>query len=245
MKAVLMFLEAAAITLSLIANVQSEELDLSILDFDQVAAFSSTEELDLSILGCGPVANEPVEELDLTAFGLVVPAMSRNESLDLTILGIETAAPLIKPRSSSMLEPKPTDAARIELQKFAPGQPQLQSCYPTHPQRWNVAGNWNPSREQLVAHLMGGQHAGKFTAAYLNGLSIPELKSLHDDDHEGRVQTGYVKQVAMKPVAPAVTPAATTVRYASPCPGGRCPTYSYGYTTTKRSKGIAALFSRR
>jgi hypothetical protein len=244
-KTMLILFEALALVLSFTAQSRSEELDLSVFDPVQIAAAADhADELDLSILGCEPVAADSADELDLAIFGLSDAAPKPDECLDLAILGIDSA-PLVKPRTG-MLGPKPIDSGAIELQKFAPGQPQLQTSYPTHSQRWNVAGNWSPSREQLVAHLMGGQHAGKFSQSYLNGLSVAELKSLHDDDHEGRVQSSYVQQVATKSTAPAVTPATTTVRYASPCPGGKCPTYSYGYATTKAPrKGIFALFSRK
>jgi hypothetical protein len=244
-------LEAAAMALSLIGSCNAQDqLDLSIL-LDQPAAVASAgDTLDLSLLGIGDAAaQEPVECLDLSVLGIEVEAVSlRTEALDLSVLGVDDLAPIIKPDSQRMCQPKASNSAEIPLQRTAPGQSQMMqgASYPTHSQRWNVAGNWSPSREQLVAHLMGGQHSGKFSQSYLNGLSVAELKSLHDDDHEGRVQGSYVQQVATKPIAPAVTPATTTVRYASPCPGGKCPTYSYGYATTKAPrKGIFALFSRK
>lgn len=248
-------LEASTLALSLIGNANAQDvLDLSILDQPSAVA-TAGDTLDLSLLGIvgtAPAAasTEPAECLDLSLLGIEVsPVSLTTEPLDLSVLDGGNV-PLIKPYPNRLLQPKPSDSAAIPLQKTAPGQSQMQGAnYPTHPQRWNVNGNWNPSREQLVAHLMGGQHAGKFSGAYLNSLSVAELKSLHDDDHEGRVQDGYVQQAAIATKPPAVTPAASTVRYASPCPGGRCPTqysYGYGYATTKApKKGIFALFSRK
>ena len=245
-------LEAAYLALSLISPCNSQEqLDLSIL-LDQPAATASADgdTLDLSLLGFGDAAaQEPAECLDLSVFGIEAePTSARVEALDLSVLDVGDAAPLIKPDFSRLLQPKPTDSAEIKLQKFVPGQSQLQASYPKNGKVMSVADNWHPTREQVIAHLLSGdQHAGKFTAAYLNGLDIEELKSLHYDDHHGIVQASYLQQVATKPVAPAVTPATTTVQYASPCPGGKCPTYSYGYATTKapKKKGIFARLARK
>jgi hypothetical protein len=236
-------LEATAIALSLIGNANAQDkLDLSILD-QPTAVATAGDTLDLSLLGIvgtAPAAAsaEPAECLDLSLLGIEAkPVSMTTEPLDLSVLDAGNA-PIIKPDYNRLLQPKPTDSAQIPLQKTAPGQSQMQGAsYPTHPQRWNINGTWNPSREQLVAHLMGGQHAGKFSAAYLSSLSVAELKSLHDDDHEGRVQTGYVQKAAITTKQPTVTPAVSSVRYASPCPGGRCPT-QYSYRSSTKRVGL-------
>lgn len=65
--------------------------------------------------------------------------------------------------------------------------------YPVHANRWNVLGDWNPSRAKLIAHLQEhSNHAGKFDLGWLNTLSVEQLKSLHSDDHDGRVRTAYL-----------------------------------------------------
>jgi len=109
--------------------------------------------------------------------------------------------------------------------------------YPTHPQRWNVNGNWNPSREELITHLQSGQHAGKFSASWLESLSVDELKSLHDDDHEGKAQP-QTKQPA-KPTPQAIAPQLN-------CPSGKCPTYSYQYVVpqAQQKRGLFSFLRK-
>lgn len=50
------------------------------------------------------------------------------------------------------------------------------------------------TREDLIRHLQGGEHAGKFTLAYLQSLTWEQLNALHSDDHERRVQWPLVSR---------------------------------------------------
>jgi len=86
--------------------------------------------------------------------------------------------------------------------------------YPAHAaMKWNVEGSWSPSRAYLIQHLQSGQHAGKFSTAWLNSLTYQELYSLHDDDHDGRVSAARVAK-----------PKAVARNYSvQSCPSGRCP----------------------
>jgi len=94
--------------------------------------------------------------------------------------------------------------------------------YPVRGGHWSVNGDWTPSKGELVRHLMDdGTHKGKFTRAYLEGLSREELLSLHDDDHEWRLQTQYLPVIQRS----------YQYSYQSACPGGRCPT-----PTTRRRR---------
>lgn len=54
------------------------------------------------------------------------------------------------------------------------------------------AGRDEPARVGYPLNPQGW----KFAADYINGLSERELESLHDDDHEGRVQWRYVTRPA-------------------------------------------------
>lgn len=56
---------------------------------------------------------------------------------------------------------------------------------------WSVDGDWNPSKGTVVAHLRGGNHYYRL-ASYgaIEGWSIEELKSLHDDIHESEPSSG-------------------------------------------------------
>jgi len=58
--------------------------------------------------------------------------------------------------------------------------------YPVRGNHWTYPGN---SRSALIYHLQTGEHAGKFSRAWLDSLSYQELLSLHDDDHEHRVKS--------------------------------------------------------
>lgn len=72
---------------------------------------------------------------------------------------------------------------------------------------WTGIGN---TREQAIAHLSGGEHAGKFSRAWLETLSYAQLERLHANDHEGTVRWEQV--VRAKPA-----------QYRASCPSGRCP----------------------
>lgn len=111
--------------------------------------------------------------------------------------------------------PKPV-IAKVVVPSNASEQPKAKGrSYPVRGGHWSVNGDWTPSKAELVRHLLAdGMHKGKFTQAYLDGLSREELLSLHDDDHEFRVQTQYVQRQAQ------------TVMYSQACPGGVCPTRS-------------------
>lgn len=118
--------------------------------------------------------------------------------------------------------------------------PQQRAGYPVRGGHWSIGSQWNASRSTVMAHLQDGVHAGKWDPAWLATLSRDELLSLHDDDHEGRVQWAHVRRPTTAP-RPTVQPAyrsqpasqtAKTTRgvvrlFARPsgqtCPGGRCP----------------------
>lgn len=111
----------------------------------------------------------------------------------------------------------------------APVLSQRQGGYPVHRQRFNIEGDWNPTLEKLVQHLLtNSNHQGKWDATWLAQLNRAELLSLHDDDHEGRVRGEYVRRPTVR-VQAVVKPAAAVAR----CPGGVCPTQ---YATSKRAR---------
>lgn len=92
-----------------------------------------------------------------------------------------------------------------------------ESSYPVHNGgHWSVGRDWNPSRAVLIDHLQSGQHAGKFAAGYLQGLSRAELLSLHDDDHEGAVRPAAFVQAAKRGLI-------FTRKASRSCPSGNCP----------------------
>lgn len=51
-------------------------------------------------------------------------------------------------------------------------------------------GNWTypgmHSRAAIINHLLSGEHAGKFSRAKLETLSLGALERLHSNDHEGK-----------------------------------------------------------
>ncbi len=55
-----------------------------------------------------------------------------------------------------------------------------------------VRGNWWTHPGEIHAHLMSGEHRGKWTAEWVRSLTNAEAESLHSDDHEGRVKWDYV-----------------------------------------------------
>lgn len=133
----------------------------------------------------------------------------------------------------------------------APVAPRRTSGYPTRGNNWNIEGDWNASRERIIAHLLTHQnHRGHFSRAWLETLSRQQLLSLHSDDHEHRVKTQYVAQAALTknekkivkdfgrvvygtkdgrhpgPLGSAIRGFFGDPRYqqrASACPNGRCP----------------------
>lgn len=89
------------------------------------------------------------------------------------------------------------------------------SRYPVRGSHWTINGNSRPTQQALLVHLQSGQHYGKWDAEWLKSLSYEELRSLHDDDHEGRVQWSSAKRSSRANLQPA--------RSYYACPNGRCP----------------------
>jgi hypothetical protein len=57
--------------------------------------------------------------------------------------------------------------------------------YPLRGNHWSVDGDWNPSKEVVIAHLRGAIHGAQIAANYkIEAWSYEELRSLHDDLHE-------------------------------------------------------------
>lgn len=98
---------------------------------------------------------------------------------------------------------------------------ELTPHYPVRDSRtwWSHPGQ--RTKENLVAHLMAGEHAGKFNRDMLNQLSLAELESLHSDDHEHRL-----KPVAVLPKTSADVPKKMVPVYENRrvCNGGFCTT---------------------
>jgi hypothetical protein len=61
----------------------------------------------------------------------------------------------------------------------------VRTGYPVHPTRWTYPG-------EIHAHLKSGQHAGKWPSWWIDTLTRQQAESLHDSDHEGRVDWSYV-----------------------------------------------------
>lgn len=81
-------------------------------------------------------------------------------------------------------------------------------------QGYPVRASWWTHPDEVHAHLMSGEHRGKWDARWVAGLTRSEAESLHSDDHEGRVQWNYVVRPAK--TAPAVRPKISF----EPCPTG-------------------------
>jgi hypothetical protein len=57
--------------------------------------------------------------------------------------------------------------------------------YPLRGNHWSVEGNWNPTKEETVAHLHGPNHQAELQPQWhIEDWSLEELRSLHDDLHE-------------------------------------------------------------
>lgn len=89
---------------------------------------------------------------------------------------------------------------------------QQRASIPQSASDWTFPGN---SRADLISHLQSGEHRGKWSLAYLQGLSFTELKALHSADHEGRV---------------------ASVQSPSNCPGGVCPAPTQSSRTIRRNR---------
>jgi hypothetical protein len=52
---------------------------------------------------------------------------------------------------------------------------------------WSIAGDWNPSRSEVLNHLLhGDKHQGRHSRRELEKMNREQLLALHDADHEGR-----------------------------------------------------------
>ncbi len=72
--------------------------------------------------------------------------------------------------------------------------------YPVHQTRWTYPG-------EIHSHLKSGQHAGKWPAWWIDTLTRQQAESLHDADHEGRVDWSYVPSATkVSSKTPANTP---------------------------------------
>ncbi len=86
-----------------------------------------------------------------------------------------------------------------------------------------VRGSWWTHPGEIHAHLMSGEHRGKWTAEWVRSLTNAEAESVHSDDHEGRVKWDYVSgmRASTRPASPSPPP---VVRYTLPslqnCPPG-------------------------
>lgn len=72
-----------------------------------------------------------------------------------------------------------------------------------------VRGNLWTHPGRIHDHLLTGEHAGKWSADWIRGLTVLEAESLHSDNHEGRVQWEYVPKRVVKQsltTAPAYCP---------------------------------------
>jgi hypothetical protein len=57
--------------------------------------------------------------------------------------------------------------------------------YPLRGNHWSVEGNWNPTKDETVAHLHGPNHQSQLIPEWhIEDWSLEELRSLHDDLHE-------------------------------------------------------------
>lgn len=55
---------------------------------------------------------------------------------------------------------------------------------------WSVDGDWEPSRETVISHLRGPNHASQLASSWrIESWSYEELRSLHDDLHERELGT--------------------------------------------------------
>ena len=61
--------------------------------------------------------------------------------------------------------------------------------------QWTFPGS---TRDELTAHLMSGQHAGKFDHQQLAAMTFDELMRLHADDHEGVVDWQAVRRQPLR-----------------------------------------------
>ena len=55
-----------------------------------------------------------------------------------------------------------------------------------------LRGSWWTHPGEIHAHLLSGEHAGKFDRDWIRSLTVSEAESLHSDDHEGRVKWQFV-----------------------------------------------------
>lgn len=173
----------------------------------------------LLIVGSG--VNAAADGLDFTAISRP-PALTANEPLDFNV--ISDPAPVIESvldecplNFGAVSEPcdcdetgnctcgKDCDCTRKKTGGSAKSTREItKPSYPIRGNWWSHSGV--QTREQLIQHLQQGQHAGKFKADWLAGLSTAELESLHSDDHERRLKPHV--QTAAKPVTPNPAPQA-------------------------------------
>lgn len=118
----------------------------------------------------------------------------------------------VKP--STKLSPeaqKKLDAARA---KPKADLSELKPSYPVRDSRtwWSHPGQ--RTKENIINHLMSGEHGGKFRRDMLEKMTLQELESLHSDDHEKKV----------KPIADSGKKMIPVYENRRVCNGGTCTT---------------------
>ena len=107
----------------------------------------------------------------------------------------------------------------------------MSASYPLNNGSVKINGR-TPTRSQLIKHLQGGEHGGKFAAGWLESLSYQELDSLHYDDHGfggSRVKWQHIPQYSTEPQRVTVQPTTPwnngyTIQTSNGyCPTGMCP----------------------
>ncbi len=96
--------------------------------------------------------------------------------------------------------------------------------YPVRADWNNTNGDtlWFVPPQSRVEHMAGGAHYGKYDRAWLQGLTHPEIESLHKDDHAGRVHSEFVVRPTAR-AAPTVLLFYAAPQYSDGCINGQCP----------------------
>ncbi len=96
---------------------------------------------------------------------------------------------------------------------------QTTGSYPLRGNHWSVEGDWNPSREKIISHLRGPNHASQLQVSWaIDSWAYEELRSVHDDLHEREMASSaasspgsspggsYMPQAQMQAAAPRSLP---------------------------------------
>lgn len=148
-----------------------------------------------SSASCGPCQSWIANELPKLAPLVTVFSASANRS-EARRLGVQAYPTIMLVDSANMIRTRWRGYVSAEtIQQKAhelagDAKAQVVRYQRKSTQRWNVNGDWSPTRDEVISHLLKAhpRAAATFTLTQLHELPLGDLIAIHDDAHNGAFQ---------------------------------------------------------